>query len=172
VTPGEFELLPGAASAVRRINESGILVILITNQRWLSDPAASIDAYLALERELDRQLAAEGAALDGRYVCPHPKDCCDCRKPAPGMLLQAAVDFDIGLTASFVIGDALTDVEVGRAVGATTVLIDPREGGVNADSSVAHFTAGDVGAAVDWAIRRSSQRPPHNVMTKLPTVLA
>lgn len=164
-TPGELELLPGAASAVRRINMAGIPVILVTNQRWLSDPSANIDAYSAVQRELIRLLAAEGASLDACYVCPHARGSCDCRKPAPGMLLRAARDLGIDLSVSVVIGDAATDVQAGLAVRATTVLIDPRaargrsgtrEAGAGG-SAAAHFAAQDIRRAVKWAIGQCGQ---------------
>ena len=149
--PGELELLPGAAEAVCRINKAGIPAILVTNQRWLSGPAADFDGYFAVQRELACLLACAGAWLDACYMCPHAAGSCDCRKPAPGMLLKAAADLGISLSASVVIGDAPTDVAAGRAVGATTVLIDPCSGGERANGS-GHFTASDIGQAVGYAI--------------------
>jgi len=149
--PGDLELLPGAAKAVSRINKAGIPAILVTNQRWLSWPAADLDGYLAVQRELGRLLACHGAWLDACYMCPHAADSCDCRKPAPGMLRRASADLGIDLSASIVIGDSPSDAAAGRAAGATTVLIDPRSGGEKANGT-AHFTACDIGQAVGCAI--------------------
>jgi D-glycero-D-manno-heptose 1,7-bisphosphate phosphatase len=156
--PAELTLLPGAASAVRRINAAGIPAILVTNQRWLSGPAADTTAYLAVARELARQLAVEGAALDACYVCPHAIGGCRCRKPEPGLLLRAAAELGISLADSVMIGDAPTDVQAGLAAGLATVLINPAPPAAVAGNtgSVAHFTAVDIGQAVDWAIARSA----------------
>ena len=119
----DLELLSGAAEAVRIINSTAFKAILITNQRWLSEPTADMNSYIEIESQFIRLLAAGGARLDACYVCPHAANCCDCRKPAPGMLLQAATDISINLQRSFVVGDSITDVQAGLAVGATTVLI-------------------------------------------------
>lgn len=148
--PEDLELLPGAADAVRRINSADIPVILVTNQRWLAGPMANIEAYTAVESRLVKLLAADGAKLDGSYTCMHPFDSCDCRKPAPGLLLRAARDFPIGLSASCIIGDSLTDVQAGRAAGTAAVLI----GGDRHEliRSAADFVALDIGEAVDWAV--------------------
>jgi D-glycero-D-manno-heptose 1,7-bisphosphate phosphatase len=156
--PAELALLPGAASAVRRINAAGIPAILVTNQRWLSGPTADAATYLAVARELARQLAIEGAALDASYVCPHDIGRCGCRKPKPGLLTRAAAELGISLTDSVMIGDAPTDVQAGLAAGLATVLINPTPAPAVAGNSggVAHFTAADIGQAVDWAIARST----------------
>lgn len=145
----DLELLPGAAAAVRRINLAGLPVILITNQRWLSGPTANLAAYAGVESRLTELLAVEGAKLDGSYTCPHRLNSCDCRKPAPGLLHHAASDFHVSLQDSCIIGDSVSDVQAGRAVGARAVLIDNHRRCIGHD---ADFVAIDIGEAADWAI--------------------
>ena len=122
-TPGELQLLPGAAAAVRRVNDSKFLAVLATNQRWLSEPGADAEAYASVETELHRLLEAAGARLDASYTCPHATGSCKCRKPLPGLLLRAADELGISLADSYFIGDSLTDAEAGAAAGVTTILI-------------------------------------------------
>jgi len=146
----ELELFPGAATAVRRANISGILTVLITNQRWLSEPAADMEAYYAVQARLHHLLAVHDAWLDACYVCPHQMNSCGCRKPRPGMLLNAARDLVINLHSSFVIGDSVSDIQAGLAVGAKTVLIDPARNSFH--HSRAHFIANNIDDAVNWAL--------------------
>ncbi len=148
--PADLELLPGAAEAVRMINSTDYKAILVTNQRWLSEPTADAHSYTAIESRLTSLLTASGARLDACYVCPHAMNCRDCRKPAPGMLLRAAADFSINLHRSFIVGDSITDVQAGLAVGATTVLIAPDRSGN--DSQLPHFIARSISEAIDWSL--------------------
>ena len=121
--PTSLQLLPGAAAAVRQVNNIGLLAILATNQRWLSEPGVDPNVYSSIELELGRLLAIHGARLDASYTCPHAAYSCHCRKPLPGLLLKAAEDLDVNLSKSYFIGDSTTDAEAGAAVGATTILI-------------------------------------------------
>lgn len=148
--PADLELLPGAAEAVRMINSTAYKAILVTNQRWLSEPTADAHSYTAIESQFGSLLAASGARLDASYVCPHATNCCDCRKPAPGMLLRASTDLNISLHRSFIVGDSITDVQAGLAVGATTVLVTPDRSGN--DSQLPHFIARSITEAIDWSL--------------------
>ncbi|WP_420207866.1 D-glycero-alpha-D-manno-heptose-1,7-bisphosphate 7-phosphatase [Candidatus Electronema sp. JC] len=126
-----FILLPGAAQAVRLLNERGIPAVVVTNQSGLARgyfPPALLDAVHA---EMERLLAAEGAHLDGIYVCPHHPEAkivqhrqsCRCRKPLPGLLEQAAADLGLDLSRSFMVGDRWSDLECGVRAGAAPVLV-------------------------------------------------
>lgn len=126
-----FVLLPGVAQAVRLLNEHGIPAVVVTNQSGLARgyfPPALLDAVHA---EMERLLAAEGARIDGIYVCPHHPEAkvaqyrqsCRCRKPLPGLLEQAAADLHLDLARSFIVGDRWSDLECGVLVGATPVLV-------------------------------------------------
>lgn len=126
-----FVLLPGAAQAIRRLNEHGIPAVLVTNQSGLARgyfPAALLEAVHA---EMERQLAAAGAHLDGIYVCSHHPEAkveehrraCRCRKPQTGLLEQAAAELNLDLSRSFMVGDRWSDLECGVRAGAAPVLV-------------------------------------------------
>ncbi len=126
-----FVLLPGVAQAIRRLNEHDIPAVVVTNQSGLARgyfPASLLDEVHA---ELVRLLAAEGARLDGIYVCPHHpeakveqyRQACRCRKPQTGLLEQAAAELDLDLARSFMVGDRWSDLECGVRAGAAPVLV-------------------------------------------------
>ncbi|MEK7374927.1 MAG: HAD family hydrolase, partial [Thermodesulfobacteriota bacterium] len=117
----KLRLIPGAAEAIRLINESGMKAIVVTNQSGVARKffdEASVDEVHARLRDM---LRAEGAFLDGVYYCPHhPTEgrgdylrTCDCRKPAPGLLLRAAEELQLDLARSYMVGDTLKDIEAG-----------------------------------------------------------
>ena len=154
--PDQLELLPGAAVAVSRVNAVGLPAILATNQRWLSAPGGDFDAYNRIQAELARLLAAEGARLDACYTCPHALGVCMCRKPLPGLLLRAAKQLDLSLAHSYFIGDSVSDVEAGLAVGATTVLITRRS--ASHAASLASHVVGSLVEAVDVVLASTAVR--------------
>lgn len=119
--PEDVVLLPGAAEAVRELNDRGIPVLVVTNQRGIALGRMTEEDLAAVHRRLDELLAAEGARVDAYYHCPHDRDTCDCRKPGTAMLVQAAREHGIDLSRSVMIGDAASDVEAGRRAGARTV---------------------------------------------------
>lgn len=143
-SPAELVLLPGAAKAVAALNAAGLRTVLVTNQRWLSQPAADPASFAAVHGRLEELLAAEGARLDAAYHCPHAAGACDCRKPGAGMLLRAAREHHLDLADSVMIGDSETDMAAGRAAGTATILL--RAGGGEAGG--ADFVAEDLAAAV------------------------
>lgn len=131
----EFELLPGAAEAIKEINSSGYLAILVTNQPVIARGELTVDGLREIHNKMETLLGAEGAYLDAIYYCPHHphkgyegevpelKIDCSCRKPKPGMLLKAAADYNIDLAHSWMIGDSENDMKAGVAAGCKTVLI-------------------------------------------------
>ena len=134
-TPADLRLIEGAGAAVRRMNQAGWLAILVTNQAILARGDCDIGGLERIHDELRRQLAKEGARLDAIYFCPHHPDCtgiCDCRKPAPGMILRAQSDFDIDLGNSWVVGDSIKDIRIARNVGAHSALVKTGKAGKDA----------------------------------------
>lgn len=144
---GEMELLPGAAEAVRRINQSGYLAIVVTNQPVIARGEVTWEELDEIHRKLETLLGREGAYVDDIFVCPHHPDKgfegerseykidCGCRKPKPGLLLQAAEKYNVDLAESWMIGDSDSDVKAGEAAGCRTVKLDEGEtllGAVNA----------------------------------------
>jgi D-glycero-D-manno-heptose 1,7-bisphosphate phosphatase len=136
--PDAIELLDGAADAVRRINEKGYLAVLATNQPVVARGACTIETLDRIHCRLEDLLGAQGAYLDGLYFCPHHPDKgfagenplykvdCACRKPKPGMLLRAAEEMNIDLSASYMVGDAPTDVQTARNAGCRPVLLSEK----------------------------------------------
>lgn len=122
--PAKLRLLPKAAEAICLLNRAGVPVILVTNQAGVGRGYFPESAVHAIHRELARRLTRQGAHLDAIYYCPHrPDEGCECRKPNPGMLLQAAKEHSLDLTRSFVVGDKVIDMEAGWRVGCRMVLV-------------------------------------------------
>lgn len=131
----EFELIDGVAEAIRKINESGYLAIVVTNQPVIARGEVTVEELEEIHKKMETLLGDKGAYLDAIYYCPHHphkgyegevsalKIDCECRKPKPGMLLKAAEDFNIGISQSWMIGDDENDVKAGKAVGCRTALI-------------------------------------------------
>ncbi|HKZ72144.1 MAG TPA: D-glycero-beta-D-manno-heptose 1,7-bisphosphate 7-phosphatase [Nitrospirota bacterium] len=120
----KFRLLPGVTEALRRLNESGIPAIVITNQSGVGRGYFSMDFLDTLHNRMMMEFTEQGCRLDGIYICPHhPDENCACRKPKPGMLLSAAKENEIILHASYVVGDKMRDIELAHRVGAKGILV-------------------------------------------------
>jgi D-glycero-D-manno-heptose 1,7-bisphosphate phosphatase len=125
-TPDQFELLPGAAEAIRRLNLAGLPVVVVTNQRGIALGRMTGSDLAGVHDRLRRDLGVHGARIDAIYHCPHDRGRCGCRKPASGMLLHAAEELGIDLTRSVIVGDSLSDIDAGARVGVRGILLDPR----------------------------------------------
>lgn len=135
----EFELIDGVAYAICKINESGYLAIVVTNQPVVARGEVSFKELEEIHNKMETLLGKEGAYLDAIYYCPHHlhkgyegerpelKIDCECRKPKPGMLLKAAEDLNIDLSQSWMIGDSEDDIKAGINAGCKTVLIGQGE---------------------------------------------
>ncbi len=128
--PEECELVPGAAQAIRRLNEAGWLVVVVTNQSGVARGYYGEREVQLLHRHIAAELARGGGEVAGWYYCPHHPDglppynrVCNCRKPLPGMLEQAARELEIDLGSSWMVGDKLVDLEAGLAAGCRPVLV-------------------------------------------------
>ncbi|MGA2250326.1 D-glycero-alpha-D-manno-heptose-1,7-bisphosphate 7-phosphatase [Terracidiphilus sp.] len=120
----EFKPLPGVAQAIGSLNRMGIRVIVVSNQRGVALGRMTNAGVEAIHARFQDLLRASGAHIDAFYFCPHDKEGCDCRKPKPGLFLQAIRDFpEIQTETSIFIGDSLSDIEAGRNFGMATVLI-------------------------------------------------
>jgi D-glycero-D-manno-heptose 1,7-bisphosphate phosphatase len=123
-SPGQIELLPGAGAGLRAMRELGLGLLIVTNQSAVGRRYFDMDRLEEIHDRLRELLAAEGVELEGIYVCPHtPEDGCDCRKPLPGLLLQASRELGFDPAHALVIGDKPCDIELGQVVGATTILV-------------------------------------------------
>jgi D-glycero-D-manno-heptose 1,7-bisphosphate phosphatase len=122
--PDDVELLPGAAEGLARMREAGLGLVLITNQSGVGRGYFDEAAVQRCNERLKWLLATHHVSIDAIYHCPHaPEESCPCRKPAPGMVTLAAQDLGFLPSQAFVIGDKACDVELGRTVGATTLLV-------------------------------------------------
>lgn len=150
----EFELLDGVADAVKKINESGYLAVVVTNQPVIARGEVSLEELQEMHNKMETLLGEHGAYVDAIYYCPHHPDkgfegerieykmVCDCRKPKPGMLLAAAEDYHIDLEASYMIGDSKNDVLAGEAAGCTSFKIGEGEAFANLLECVEHILGG------------------------------
>jgi D-glycero-D-manno-heptose 1,7-bisphosphate phosphatase len=124
----DFHILPGVAEGIALLNRASFLVIVVTNQRCIAKGLMSAAELEKMHERMTELLGKSGAIVDGTFYCPHEIGSgCDCRKPAPGMLLNAARLHDIELSASWMIGDSEIDVEAGRNAGCKTVRLLPTD---------------------------------------------
>jgi len=122
--PDEIELIPGAAEGLRLMKKLGLGLIVITNQSAVGRGYFDLTRLDEINQRLIDLLYAENILLDGIYYCPHtPEDQCDCRKPKPALVEKAAVELGFNPSASFVIGDNICDIELGKNIEATTILV-------------------------------------------------
>ena len=131
----DFELLDGVTDAIKAINNSGYLAIVVTNQPVIARGEVTVQQLEEIHNKMETLLGLDGAYIDAIYYCPHHphkgyegeipelKFDCDCRKPKPGMIMQAAADFNIDLSQSWMIGDSENDIKCGLNAGCKTVLI-------------------------------------------------
>lgn len=123
-SPDDLRLIPGAAQAIKRLNQAGWAVVLITNQSGIGRGYFSLETLEAIHQRLEDELAEVGAHLDGVYVCPHcPDDGCACRKPATLLFEQAIRDLDLDPHQAVAIGDKASDLEPGHRLGYRTILV-------------------------------------------------
>lgn len=131
----DFELLPGVAEAIKKINDSGFLAVVVTNQPVIARGEVTVSQLYEIHCKMDTLLGAEGAYIDALYYCPHHPDSgfpgevpelkinCECRKPNPGMLKAAEKDYNIDLSKSWMVGDGKNDVLAGLNAGVKPILI-------------------------------------------------
>jgi histidinol-phosphate phosphatase family protein len=124
--PDQVELLPGAAQAIRRLNEADWPVIVVTNQSGIARGLLTEQDYERVRMRVDKLVAAEGGRIDASYHCPHHPDftgLCPCRKPGTKMYSDAAADHDLDTAASWYVGDRLRDVTAADHFGGRSVLL-------------------------------------------------
>ena len=153
--PADLVLVAGVGPALARLSAAGFALVVISNQSAIGRGVLSTAQVEAVNTRLAAFLRAEGVELDAFFVCPHaPADGCDCRKPAPGLLLQARDTLDLDLASSWMVGDSVNDVVAARAAGVRPLLVltgwgmrdkeAARAGGLAEDDVVA-----DLGAAAE-----------------------
>ena len=127
----QFSLFPWTGEAIKKLSEAGYRVVVVSNQPGIAKGQISQQTFDDIRQKMREELAGQGAHVDGEYYCfHHPegrvdglKVNCECRKPKPGLLLQAASEHDIDLSRSWMVGDGLTDVRAGKSAGCKTMLV-------------------------------------------------
>lgn len=171
--PSKIQLIPGASGAIHRLKAAGFLAVLATNQGGIARGLFTEKQFWVGERRLEELLAEGGVKLDAVHFCPHHptegeppyRGPCECRKPKPGMLLQAARECGIDLPRSYMVGDSIVDVGAGIAAGVRTIRVDTTYGlGISAgrltelvesplhDSPAPDHQAADLDAASKWIL--------------------
>jgi D-glycero-D-manno-heptose 1,7-bisphosphate phosphatase len=157
-----FCMFPFSPAAIRKLNDSRILVFVITNQSGIARGYYPESLVHTVHDLMTKQLAGAGAHLDGIYYCPHTSgDACVCRKPGPGMLDQAAAEHAVDLTRSFVVGDRHSDVELAHRVGARSIMVRTGYGEgeilwhAQEWTIMPDFIAPDLTAAADWILEQT-----------------
>jgi len=131
LNPKQFRLLPGVAEAIRALNRLSLKVIIVSNQPSIAKAKMTEEIFERVRLKMRRELEKRGAHIDAEYYCFHHPSAkaakyrsnCDCRKPKPGLILRAAEDFGLDLSKCYVVGDGLTDIKAGKAVGCRSFLI-------------------------------------------------
>lgn len=172
-TPDQLRLIPGAGRAIRALNDRGILTCIISNQSGIARGFLTEEDLIPIHARLVSELGKTGAVIDRISYCPHhptegkpPYNVrCGCRKPATGMLTDAAKALGIDLTRSYVVGDRIVDVQVGHAVGARTILVltgygthsvaECRDAGVVPNAVVPSLVE-----AIDFILEKGSREKP------------
>ena len=166
-TPKQFKLIAGVGKAIKQVNQAGFLVVVVTNQPVVARGDISEDELREIHNKLDTMLGGDGAYIDRLYYCPHHPDSgfigevmelkveCDCRKPKPGLLLQAAEDMNISLQDSWMVGDSSADMLAGEKAGVQTILVKTGYAGKDGKHDVnPDFIVDDLSEAVDFVLSR------------------
>ncbi len=159
--PEGIEILPGVPQAIAQLNAHGIPAIIVTNQSGIARGLFDEKRLAEIHARLTTLLAARGARIDAIYYCPHHPEGivaqyrleCPCRKPEPGMLIQAARDFALDLTRCYLIGDQSIDIATIKRVGGTGIQLVPPG---TAPPCGADHTAPDLEQAVEWILRKEN----------------
>jgi D-glycero-D-manno-heptose 1,7-bisphosphate phosphatase len=166
-TPAEVEFIPGALAAVARATRAGWPVVVITNQSIIGRGLVPAAVVAEINAHIQQAVEAAGGRLAGIYLCPHaPSDPCDCRKPLPGLLRQAAAALQLDLGRSLMIGDAVSDAQAGLAAGAQAMLVRTGRGAEQAPRLAAAGLAqvpvvADLAAAIEaWLAAPPTKTPP------------
>lgn len=154
--PGEAELIPGAGDGLRRLQEAGYALVVLTNQSGIARGLYGEPEYRAVDARMRELLRAHGVEVAASYHCPHHPDFtgeCDCRKPAPGLFERAIRELDLDPLRSWLIGDRLRDIEAAAALGARAILVLTGYGAGEAGRARGHVRiALDLAGAVELII--------------------
>lgn len=153
----EFYFLPKAKDGIKLLTENGFHVIVITNQSVIARGMTSVEELEGIHINMKKEIERYGGKIKDIYYCPHhPDDGCNCRKPQPGMLKKAIEDYEVDPSRSFMVGDRMMDVEVGKKVGCKTIIIPSDLGSKEMQNNAGvkpDFVAKDLLDACRWIIK-------------------
>lgn len=145
----KVEILPGVLEALEQLAKLDYKVFIVTNQAGLAEGIITEADFDRINTEIQRQIAPSGIRIERTYVCPHGEDdICECRKPKPKLLQDAAEEYDLDLSQSWMIGDRVTDVMTGVNAGTRTILV--KTGVTSVESEHATRTAGSLLEAIQY----------------------
>ena len=149
--PEQMELYPGVGEALRRLQDLGFGLAVITNQSGIGRGYFSLDTLGQIHDRMKALLAPFGVTIDGIYLCPHaPDEDCSCRKPLPGMVEQAMAELKFDPKQAFLVGDKTVDVDLAHAVGAVGVLVRTGHGKKHVETCKPAYIADDLPDAAAW----------------------
>ena len=124
----EFEIFPDVAEAIDLLRKKNFLVIIITNQSAINRKLLDVNTLETIHEHFQKYLKKYNTSIDAIYYCPHlPEENCSCRKPKPGLILNAAKDFKINLKKSWMIGDSKKDIDAANSAGCNSILLKPNQ---------------------------------------------
>jgi len=157
----DVELLPDVPEAIKLLNDNGFDVVIITNQSGVARGYITDDILDSMHAKIQRELSEYGAHIDAVYYCPHhPDEHCRCRKPEPGLLLHACLDFGFDFSRSYMVGDKPMDIEAGKSVGCRTLMVSDKRSLL------------DAAKCIVANIKTSILVPAYNEESGLPIVLS
>jgi len=154
-TVDQVVLVPGAIASLQRLQNAGYKLFVVTNQSGVGRGLFTRETVETIHAHLDKLLAESGMRFDRYYVCPHqPEDNCNCRKPKPQFLFDAAREYHLDLSRSFMIGDRGADIQVGKNAGATSILVLTGVGRetLSRNEVKPDYVANDLAAAATWIL--------------------
>jgi len=163
-SPEQINFIPGSIAAIKKLNEAGYKVVVITNQAGVARGLITEDMLQTIDKTLHKHILSGGAHLDGIYYCPHHaehghypyKQDCECRKPHPGLIKKAARDLNLDLSQSYMVGDKATDIEAGKRAGTKTIMVLSGRGNNEKGrlTDPADHVADNLQAAVTWLLKQ------------------
>jgi D-glycero-D-manno-heptose 1,7-bisphosphate phosphatase len=170
-SPEQLILFPGVPEAIARLNQLGVLVIMVTNQSAIGRGMMTVEDLTTIHSRLAALLRPHGARIDGIFSCPHhPEDCCECRKPKTGLIEQAVGRFLLDVTQCYLVGDKPSDLEVAQRLAMPGVLVLTSPYGAEAVKArdegflPIEYVADTFAQAVDWIEQDLLQRVNHRFM--------
>lgn len=158
----EFEFLPGSLEAIKRLTLNGFLTIVITNQSVINRKMVTEEGLAYIHGMMMNAVRAEGGEIGDIFYCPHvPEDQCECRKPKPGLILQARARYRIDLPSAYMVGDSAKDILCARNAGCGNALLVETGNGLKAEKELEikkikpDFVARDLYGAVAWILERN-----------------